>query len=129
LGFTSVLLVHLPVIAITTICGVWLFSVQHRFDTAHWLRQGDWSFHEASLLGTSYLRLPKVLQWLTGNIGFHHIHHLAPRVPNYRLEACYASDSLLQVENPQSLRSGLGATRLTLWDEDRQQLVPFKAAQ
>jgi len=70
-----------------------------------------------------------VLQWLTGNIGFHHIHHLAPRVPNYRLEACYASDSLLQVENPQSLRSGLGATRLTLWDEDRQQLVPFKAAQ
>ena len=128
LGFTSVLLVHLPVIAITTICGVWLFSVQHRFDTARWLRQGDWSFHEASLRGTSYLRLPRVLQWLTGNIGFHHIHHLAPRVPNYRLEACYASDSLLQVENPQSLRSGLGATRLTLWDEDRQQLVPFKAA-
>lgn len=129
LGFTSVLLVHLPVIAITTICGVWLFSVQHRFDTARWLRQGDWSFHEASLLGTSYLRLPRVLQWLTGNIGFHHIHHLAPRVPNYRLEACYDSDSLLQVENPQSLRSGLGATRLTLWDEERQQLVPFKAAQ
>ncbi len=129
LGFTSVLLVHLPVIAITTICGVWLFSVQHRFDTARWLRQGDWSFHEASLRGTSYLRLPRVLQWLTGNIGFHHIHHLAPRVPNYRLEACYASDSLLQVGNPQSLRSGLGATRLTLWDEERQQLVPFKAAQ
>ena len=128
MGFPALLLVHVPVIAITTISGVWLFSVQHRFDTAHWLRGPDWTFHDASLKGTSYLKLPKLLQWLTGNIGFHHIHHLAPRVPNYRLEACYASDPCLRVGTPQTLRSGLGATRLTLWDETRKQLVPFSAA-
>src|SRR6185503_14569388 len=82
LSFRSVMLVHLPVIAITTIVCVWLFSIQHRFETTKWSRKQDWTFNAASLKGTSYLKLPRVLQWLTGNIGFHHIHHLAPRVPN-----------------------------------------------
>jgi omega-6 fatty acid desaturase (delta-12 desaturase) len=117
--------VHLPVVAITTVVGVWLFSVQHRFETAHWLRKQNWTFQDASLKGTSYLKLPRLLQWLTGNIGFHHIHHLAPRVPNYRLEACYASNPLLREETPQTLKSSFRATRLILWDEARQQLVSF----
>jgi omega-6 fatty acid desaturase (delta-12 desaturase) len=124
-SFRSVLLVHLPVVAITTVVGVWLFSVQHRFETAHWLRKQNWTFQDASLKGTSYLKLPRLLQWLTGNIGFHHIHHLAPRVPNYRLEACYASNPLLREETPQTLKSSFRATRLILWDEARQQLVSF----
>jgi omega-6 fatty acid desaturase (delta-12 desaturase) len=127
-GFRAVLLVHLPVIAITTIVGVWLFSVQHRFETAHWLRKEDWTFHDASIDGTSYLKLPRILQWLTGNIGFHHIHHLAPRVPNYRLAKCYANDAILRTHAPLTLRSALGASALTLWDEGKKKLVSFKAA-
>jgi acyl-lipid omega-6 desaturase (Delta-12 desaturase) len=127
-SFRAVLLVHLPVVVITTVVGVWLFSVQHRFETTHWLRKQNWTLHEASLKGTSYLKLPRLLQWMTGNIGFHHIHHLAPRVPNYHLEACYASNPLLREETPQTLKSGFRATRLILWDETRQQLVSFRDA-
>ena len=78
--------------------------------------------------GTSYLKLPRVLQWMSGNIGFHHIHHLAPRVPNYRLEACYASNAILREEAPLTLRTALGASSLTLWDEAQKKLVPFKSA-
>jgi omega-6 fatty acid desaturase (delta-12 desaturase) len=127
-GFRAVLLVHLPVIAITTIVGVWLFSVQHRFETAHWLRKEDWTFHDASIDGTSYLKLPRILQWMTGNIGFHHIHHLAPRVPNYRLAKCYANDAVLRTHAPLTLRAALGASALTLWDEGKKKLVSFKTA-
>jgi acyl-lipid omega-6 desaturase (Delta-12 desaturase) len=127
-GFWTVVLVHLPVVAITTIAGVWLFSVQHRFETAHWLRSEDWTFQGASIKGTSYLKLPRLLQWMTGNIGFHHIHHLAPRVPNYRLEECYANGAVLRQEAPLTLRTAIGASALTLWDETAKKLVSFKAA-
>ena len=127
-GFRSVLMVHLPIVTVTTIAGVWLFSVQHRFEMADWRRKEDWTFQGASLKGTSYLKLPRVLQWMSGNIGFHHIHHLAPRVPNYRLEACYASNAILREEAPLTLRTALGASSLTLWDEAQKKLVPFKSA-
>ena len=128
LGFRAVLLVQLPVVFLTTIAGVWLFSVQHRFDDAHWLRSAEWNFHAAALNGSSYLKLPQPLQWMTGNIGFHHIHHLAPRVPNYRLEACYRSNVDLQSEKPLTLPTAFRASTLTLWDEVRKKLVRFKDA-
>jgi omega-6 fatty acid desaturase (delta-12 desaturase) len=128
LGFGAVAMVQIPIITITTVAGVWLFSVQHRFETAHWLRKPEWNFQAAAMKGTSYLKLPGVLQWMTGNIGFHHIHHLSPRVPNYRLADCYASDALLRAEEPLTLRTALGAARLTLWDEARQKLVRFRDA-
>ena len=89
LGWREVLLVHLPIMVVASILGVWLFSLQHRFETSRWLGRRDWSFVEAALDGSSYFRLPRVLHWLTGNIGFHHVHHLNPRVPNYRLRACH----------------------------------------
>jgi acyl-lipid omega-6 desaturase (Delta-12 desaturase) len=127
-GFKAVLLVHLPIVTVTTVVGVWLFSVQHRFDDAHWLRQPEWSFQAAAMKGSSYLKLPKILQWLTGNIGFHHIHHLAPRVPNYRLEACYRSASVLREDPPLTIARALGASSLTLWDETSQKLVRFRDA-
>lgn len=127
-GWRAVLMVHLPIIAITTIAGVWLFSVQHRFEDAHWLRKETWSFQAAAMKGTSYLKLPRLLQWMSGNIGFHHIHHLSPRVPNYRLEACYASDAILRAEAPLTLRTALSASRLNLWDEAQQKLVRFRDA-
>ncbi|MGF6227750.1 fatty acid desaturase [Inquilinus ginsengisoli] len=76
---------------IASIIGVWLFAVQHRFEETLWQRDADWTFGAASLQGSSYLKLPRILQWFTGNIGFHHIHHLNPRIPNYRLPACHAA--------------------------------------
>ena len=85
LGWRSVLLVQLPVIVLASIIGVWLFSVQHRFEGACGPASRSGSSIGASLKGSSWLRLPRVLQWFTGNIGFHHVHHLLPRVPNYRL--------------------------------------------
>ncbi len=128
LGFGAVAMVQLPIVVVTTVVGVWLFSVQHRFETAKWLRQHDWSFHAAAMQGSSYLKLPKVLQWLTGNIGFHHIHHLTPRVPNYRLEACYKSAAVLSAEPPLTITRALLGSTLTLWDESEKKLVRFKDA-
>jgi omega-6 fatty acid desaturase (delta-12 desaturase) len=125
-GFVPVLLVQLPVMLVTSIVGVWLFAVQHRFDDSRWARQPQWSFTNASLEGSSFLKLPRILQWFTGNIGFHNVHHFAPRVPNYRLERCYRSVEGLQAKAPLTLRSALTAISLALWDEDRQHLVRFK---
>jgi acyl-lipid omega-6 desaturase (Delta-12 desaturase) len=88
-GIGPMVLVQLPVIAIAGIVGVWIFSVQHRFENALWARQDSWDPTAAALHGSSYLHLPRVLQWFTGNIGFHHLHHLVPRIPNYRLQACH----------------------------------------
>lgn len=128
LGFGAVAMVQLPIVVITTITGVWLFSVQHRFETARWLRAGEWNFQLAAMAGSSYLKLPRWLQWMTGNIGFHHIHHLAPRIPNYRLEDCYRSTAILREQPPLSLRTALRAPSLTLWDEASAKLVGFNAA-
>jgi omega-6 fatty acid desaturase (delta-12 desaturase) len=128
LGFGAVAMVQLPIVAITTIAGVWLFSVQHRFETARWLRAKEWNFHLAALAGSSYLKLPRWLQWMTGNIGFHHIHHLAPRIPNYRLEDCYRGAAILRAETPLNLWTALRASTLTLWDEASEKLVRFRDA-
>ena len=128
LGFSAVLAVQLPIVIVTTIVGVWLFSVQHRFDGAQWLRGDEWNFQAAAISGSSYLKLPKLLQFVTGNIGFHHIHHLAPRVPNYRLEACHRSAPILCVQSPLTIRTALAACRLNLWDEAKKKLVRFRDA-
>lgn len=125
LGFRQVLLVQLPIVVEASIIGVWLFSLQHRFEPSLWARQSDWNAAKAALQGSSYLRLPKVLQWFTGNIGFHHIHHLDPRVPNYRLEECCKAVPALGTVPPMSLGASLPALWLTLWDEDRGRMVSF----
>jgi omega-6 fatty acid desaturase (delta-12 desaturase) len=127
-GIRAVVAVQLPVVILSTIIGVWLFSVQHRFEGARWSRRGEWSYADAALNGSSYLHLPKVLHWATGNIGFHHIHHLSPRVPNYHLAACHHSCTLLQPERPLTLASAFGAAGLTLWDETQNRLVRFRDA-
>jgi len=103
-----------------------LFAIQHRFDDSRWTRQQQWSFTSAALDGSSYLRLPKILQWFTGNIGFHHVHHLAPRIPNYRLENCYREVAALRDSTKLSLRSALASIGLALWDEDQQRFVRFR---
>jgi omega-6 fatty acid desaturase (delta-12 desaturase) len=125
LGFERVALVELTTLAAASIAGVWLFGLQHRFEGARWYRQPEWDFVTASLRGTSCLRLSALLQWFTGSIGFHHIHHLNPRVPNYRLEEAYEALPALRDATTFGLLGGLRAVRYVLWDEDQARLVRF----
>jgi len=125
-GWQKVLLIHLPVMVVASIAGVWLFSVQHRFGTAHWTAKGDWSFADAALQGSSWFGLPPFLHWLTGNIGFHHVHHLNPRVPSYRLRAAHEAVHALLPIRPLSIAGALRAPWLTLWDEAAGRLVRFR---
>ena len=125
-GLANVVMVHLPIIFMMTVLGVWLFSVQHRFEDAQWMRREEWNYAEAALKGSSYLALPRVLHWMTGNIGFHHIHHLSQRIPNYRLRECYNSNVLFQRQPPLTLGKALRASRLTLWDEEVGRLIRFR---
>src|SRR5260221_2042830 len=128
LGWQAVLLVHLPVMVIASIAGIWLFAVQHRFEATEWTRQAQWTAIRASLSGSSYLKLPALLQWFTGNIGFHHVHHLLPRVPNYRLQDCHDVLEGRQTDiQTLSFGAALRAPSYALWDEAGQQMVPFPA--
>jgi omega-6 fatty acid desaturase (delta-12 desaturase) len=127
-GFRSLFMVQLPIVIIASTIGVWLFSVQHRFEQALWARQDAWHPVSASLEGSSYLELPRILQWFTGNIGFHHVHHLNPRIPNYRLEACHKATPALQTAYVMKPWRGLKAWRAALWDERTGRMVPFSAS-
>lgn len=126
-GYERFLTVGLAVTVAADVAGVWIFFVQHQFETTYWQRQSHWRFVPAVLKGCSCYRLPKPLEWVTGWIGYHHIHHLAPRIPNYRLRAAHQSLGHLLPATEFGLRAGFMAARLALWDEDRQRLVPFKA--
>ena len=126
-GVRPVFGTYLPVIIIASWVGNWLFFVQHQFKEAHWERDGDWDFHVSALVGSSYFKLPLLLQWFSGNIGLHHVHHLCSRVPNYRLQACLdAAPELQEIAKVISLRESLGCWRLALWDEHRGLLVGFR---
>lgn len=127
-GFGAVAAVQLPVIVLASIIGVWLFSVQHRFEHTSWRRKSEWRFSDAALLGSSHLRLPRLLRWFTGNIGLHHIHHLNPRIPNYRLQDCHDSNPALQMAPTLTLWGSLTQGRFALWDEERERMVPFTYA-
>jgi omega-6 fatty acid desaturase (delta-12 desaturase) len=125
-GVMTVLGTYLPVMVIASWIGNWLFYVQHQFERTSWERDADWNFHAASLGGSSYFKLPAILQWFSGNIGLHHVHHLCSRVPNYRLQACLdAAPELNRVTRQITLRESLGCWRLALWDEGRRVLVGF----
>jgi acyl-lipid omega-6 desaturase (Delta-12 desaturase) len=127
-GIKTVLLVHLPALVLASIIGIWLFSVQHRFEEAKWVPKVDWHYTQAALHSTSYLNLPPVLQWFSGNIGLHHVHHLSPSIPNYRLQACHdACTAMTGKATKLSLKKALGASSYALWDESLQRMVPFPA--
>ena len=98
--------------------GVWLFYVQHTFEDAYWARKDDWDSSQAAVAGSSFYDLPRVLHWFTGNIGYHHIHHLASRIPNYRLREAFESSPLLQAAPRLTLWTSLKSARLKLWDEE-----------
>jgi fatty acid desaturase len=101
-------------------------AIQHRFEHAQWMSDTSWGFAAASLGSTSYLRLPRLLQWFIGNIGFHHVHHVDPRIPNYRLEECHNADAGFQSASTLTIRTALQALRYALWDTDLRRLVPFR---
>jgi acyl-lipid omega-6 desaturase (Delta-12 desaturase) len=125
LGWRTVLAVHLPLMLVAGAAGVWLFYVQHQFERGYWVRDKQWDADAAALAGSSFYDLPRLLHWFTGNIGYHHIHHLSSRVPNYRLRECHESDPRLRQAPRLSLRSSLACAGLKLWDEDRQRMVGF----
>ncbi len=126
-GWRAVLLVQLPIVLIAGGIGVWLFYVQHQFEDTYWERNEAWSFYRAGAHGSSFYDLGPVLHWLTGNIGFHHIHHLASTIPNYRLARCFADNPALQQVTRLTLRNSLRCASLKLWDEERRTLVGFGA--
>ena len=127
-GLATFLIVQLPVTLIAASVGVWLFYVQHQFEQTHWASGEDWSFHEAALHGSSYLVLPPVLRWFTANIGVHHVHHLASRVPFYRLPEVLRDYPALADLNRLTIAQTYRERRLVLWDEDSLRMVPFRHA-
>jgi omega-6 fatty acid desaturase (delta-12 desaturase) len=128
MGWQTFLLIWAPPAMLAGAVGIWLFYVQHQFEGAYWRSSGEWRYADAALRGSSYLRLPKIAQFFTGNIGFHHVHHLNARIPNYNLKRAHEANPAFQGIPTLSFWDGLRAVRLKLWDEDRQRLVSFAQA-
>ena len=117
-----------PALLLTGAIGIWLFYVQHQFEDTYWETREAWSYDDAALRGSSYLKLPRILQFFTGNIGFHHVHHLSARIPNYNLKLAHEGATGLQAVPTLTLWEGLRAPRWKLWDEERGRLVTFREA-
>lgn len=124
-GWKEVLTVQLSLMLVAGAAGVWLFYVQHQFERAYWTHDAHWDAQSAAMAGSSYYDLPRVVHWFTGNIGYHHIHHLSSRVPNYRLRECFESDPRLRAVPRLTLRDSVACARLKLWDEDASRMVGY----
>lgn len=125
IGLKAYLLIQLPVIIISHIIGLWLFYVQHQFDDILWERDEAWNYKTAAIQGSSFLKLPAIFQWFTGNIGFHHVHHLSSRIPNYNLSKCHYENELFKDVKPIVLFATFKTLKLHLWDEANRRLVSF----
>lgn len=125
LGTSSFLLVQVPIFLISGSLGIWLFYVQHTFEDSYFEENEDWDYVKAAVEGSSFYKLPKLLQWLTGNIGFHHVHHLSPRVPNYKLEEAHNNTQPLQNVPTITLSTSLKSLKFRLWDAKNKQFVGF----
>ena len=128
IGWQAFLLVQLPTAWLAGSAGVFLFFVQHQFEDAYWESTEEWSYADAALQGSSYLKLPKVLQFFTGNIGVHHVHHLSARIPNYNLQRAHDANPIFHEVPTLSLWDAIRTVRLKLWDEDRGRLVTWAQA-
>lgn len=124
-GWKTYLMVQLPVLLFGTSAGVWLFYVQHNFDPTYWERHNKWEFVKAGLKGSSFYKLPAILQWFTGNIGFHHIHHLSPKIPNYKLPKCYRENAIFHVP-PMTILASLSSLKMRLYDEEKRMMVGWQ---
>jgi acyl-lipid omega-6 desaturase (Delta-12 desaturase) len=127
IGFWTYVLIQLPIIVIGGALGLWLFYVQHQFENVYWARHEVWDSLRVALEGSSYLKLPKILQWFSGNIGLHHIHHVRPNVPNYHLQQCYADIPAFQAIKPITIRTSFRSLRLSLYDEKQKQMISFRS--
>jgi omega-6 fatty acid desaturase (delta-12 desaturase) len=127
MGWKAYLFIQLAIMLPAGVAGVWLFYVQHQFEGVYWERREKWDYLAAALQGSSFYKLPKVLQWFSGNIGFHHIHHLSPRIPNYNLEKCHRAEPLFQTVKPIGFWASFRSLSFRLWDEKRRQLVGYWA--
>jgi omega-6 fatty acid desaturase (delta-12 desaturase) len=125
-GWQTYLMIQLPVMLIAGAVGIWLFYVQHQFDPAYWAHHEEWGSVDAALIGSSHYKLPRVLQWVTANIGLHHIHHLRPRIPNYNLVTCLEEVPEVQLENPLTVGRSIRSINMNLWDEANQALISFR---
>ena len=125
-GIKEYLAIQVTIYGVAGSAGVWLFYVQHQFEGVYWERRDDWDYTAAALQGSSFYKLPRILQWFSGNIGFHHIHHLSPRIPNYNLERCHRADPMFQSVRPITLLSSLRSFTFRLWDERRGKLVGYR---
>lgn len=124
-GFKAYVVIQLAVVMVAGSAGMWLFYVQHQFEGVYWERRDEWDYATAALQGSSFYKLPKILQWFSGNIGFHHLHHLSPRIPNYHLEKCHKADPMFQSVRPVTLFSSLKSLTFRLWDEQPRKLVGY----
>ncbi len=127
-GAMPILLIFLPSTLLAATAGVWLFYVQHQFEDTHWEENADWDLHTAALDGSSHYVLPPILQWISGNIGIHHVHHLFSRIPFYRLPEVLREHQVLATSNRMTIKESFQNARLHLWDEKRKKLVSFKQA-
>jgi omega-6 fatty acid desaturase (delta-12 desaturase) len=125
-GFVPYLVIQGIIMTVAGSAGVWLFYVQHQFEDAYWERGEDWNYTAAALKGSSFYQLPKILQWFSANIGFHHVHHLSPRIPNYNLERCHRSDPMFHEVPPVKLLASLKLSTLRVWDESAQKLIGYR---
>ena len=126
-GWRSMLLVYLPVVYLASLIGIWLFYVQHQHDHAHWDHHEEWDYVTAAMHGSSFYRLPRVLEWFTGSIGRHHVHHVDPRIPNYRLKDAHEAVPEFRDAPVLTFWKSLRTTSLKLWDPQQRKLVGFKA--
>jgi omega-6 fatty acid desaturase (delta-12 desaturase) len=127
-GPKAVLLVYVPAMYMAGIAGIWLFYVQHQFENAYWRDHAEWDYVTSAIRGSSYFKLPAPFRWITGNIGLHHVHHLSPRIPNYRLKRCHDENPLFHEVTVLTFLQSVRTFKLSLWDEDRRQLVSFDGA-
>ncbi len=125
-GITHYLMLQFVVTLVGGSIGLWMFYVQHQYENVYWERREDWDYTAAALEGSSFYKLPRILQWFSGNIGFHHIHHLSPKIPNYNLERCHNSHQIFRDVKPLTLISSLRSLRLRLWDEQANRLVGYR---
>jgi omega-6 fatty acid desaturase (delta-12 desaturase) len=125
-GWKAYVLIQLPVMWLAGLFGIWLFYIQHQYESVYWSRSPQWDFISAAMKGSSFFKLPRLLNWFSGNIGYHHIHHLNPSIPNYNLPKCYKANPALQEVPTISLLTSFRSLGLRLWDEGAQKMVGFK---
>jgi omega-6 fatty acid desaturase (delta-12 desaturase) len=125
IGLKDFVLIYAPIMVVASSVGTWLFYVQHQFEQTYWVTDDEWDYTLAALKGSSYYNLPSILRWFTGNIGFHHVHHLSPRIPNYLLKQCHDENPVLRQATVLTLGSSLRTASLRLWDQETQRLVGF----